>query len=171
MNSFGKIIWRKTECRLLIYACLILFLTSFMMQYPFHSSEFNNLNDAESYKIASYWLYSSDHFASYTRPFLFPLLIGSPRLLGFEYSDFFVNVINFVFWLWTILLLFRVIRDISDEKKALPLALVFASCVSLHCFLFSIHAEVLYSFVLLSHVFCLYQYIKKGKDSWFYGAN
>ena len=170
MNSFGKIIHHKSESRIFIYAGLILLLTSLIMQYPFHSTEFNKLNDAESYKIASDWLYSSDHFASFTRPFLFPLLIGLPHLFGFEYNESFVNAMNLVFWFWTVLLLYRVIKDISDEKKAFITTIAFASCVSLHCFLFSVNTEIIYSFVLLSHVFCLYKYLKTRKEGWFYGA-
>ena len=170
MNSFWEIIWRKSEFRLLTYASLILFLTSYIMQYPFNVAEYNTWNDAESYRKASEWLYSSDHFASFSRPFLFPLLIGLPSLLGFSYSEYFVAAMNLIFWFSTICLLFRATREMSDEKKAFKVALFFASCVSFHCFVFLVHTEVLYAFVLLSHVFCLYKYLKLDKKKWFYGA-
>jgi hypothetical protein len=159
-----------SEFRILIYAGLVLFLSSLMMQYPFHSAEFNLINDAESYKIAMNWLYAPDHFASYTRPFLFSLLIGLPRLFGFEYHASFVVVVNLIFWFFTVLLLFRVNKDISDEKTAFKMALVFVSCVSLHCFMFSVHTEIVYAFIVFSHVYCLYQYLKTGKNNWLYGA-
>ncbi len=161
---------KKTGFRLLLYACLLLFLTSCLMQYPFHAAEYNTWNDTESYKKASEWLYASDHFASFGRPFLFSLLIGLPRLLGFGFSEFFVAVINFICWFSTIWLLFKVIKDRSNVKMAMKTTLIFASCVSLHCFIFLVHTEVIYTFFLLSHVFCLFQYLKFGKESWFYGG-
>ena len=161
---------KKQDFRVLIYASLILLFTSCIMQYPFHTALYNTWNDAESYKKASDWLYSDDHFASFGRPFLFSLLIGFPRLLGFGYSEYFVAFLNLIFWFSTVWLLFKLIRDMSDEKTAMKIALLFASCVSLHCFVFLVHTEVPYSFILLSHVFCLYQYLKLGKTSWFYGG-
>lgn len=170
MTSFGEIIWRKSEIRLLTYASLILFLTSCIMQYPFNIAEYNTWNDAESYRKASEWLYSSNHFASFGRPFLFPLLIGLPSLLGFSYSEYFVAAMNLVFWFSTVWLLFRATREMSDEKTAFKIALFFASCVSFHCFTFLVHTEVLYALVLLSHVFCLYKYLQHDKERWFYGA-
>ena len=161
---------KKQDFRVLIYASLILLFTSCIMQYPFHTELYNTWNDAESYKKASDWLYSDDHFASFGRPFLFSLLIGLPRLLGFGYSEYFVAVLNLIFWFSTVWLLFKLIREMSDEKTAMKIALLFASCVSLHCFVFLVHTEVLYSFILLSHVFCLHQYLKLGKISCFYGG-
>ncbi len=140
------------------------------MQYPFNTDLYNSWNDAKSYQKASEWLYSSEHFASFGRPFLFPFLIGLPTLLGFEYSEYFVATMNLVCWFLTILLLFKVVKDVSNEKIGFRIALIFASCVSLHCFLFLVHTEVIYAFVLSSHVFCLYQYIKTDKTNLFYGA-
>ncbi len=170
MNNFRKIWRQKSELSILICAVLILVLTSCLMQYPFQSAAINQLNDAESYKIACDWLYSTKHFASFTRPFLFPLLIGLPRLLGFEYNENFVIALNLVFWFWSILLLFRVVRDISGEKMAFRTTIILASCFSFHCFIFSVHTEISYIFILLSHVFCLYQYLKTEKNSWLYGG-
>ena len=158
------------SARLLIYSSLILIVSSCLMQYPFHTDIYNAWNDAKNYQKASEWLYSSDHFASFGRPFLFPLLIGLPRVLGFEYSTSFVAFLNLICWFSTIGLLFKVVKNISNEKTAFIMALILASCVSFHCFLFLVHTEVMYAFVLLSHVFCLYQYLKTQSGNWFYGA-
>ena len=162
--------FKKYDFRVLLYASVFLTLSSFIMQYPFHLAEYNTWNDARSYRMASEWLYSTEHFASFGRPFLFPLIIGLPSLLGFSYSEYFVASMNLIFWFSTVWLLYRAIREISDEKTAMKIALFFASCVSFHCFAFLVHTEVLYAFVLLSHIYCLYQYLKLGKERWFYGA-
>jgi 4-amino-4-deoxy-L-arabinose transferase-like glycosyltransferase len=160
----------KTGSRVCIYASLFLLLTSCMMQYPFQISEINTWNDAESYKKASEWLYAPEHFASFGRPFLFSLLIGFPSLLGFGYSEYFVAALNLIAWVSIVWLLFRAGKSMLDEKTGFKMALLFASCVSLHCFAVLVHTEVIFSFVLLSHVFCLYKYLKLGKESWFYSA-
>ncbi len=140
------------------------------MQYPFHLTEFNAMTDEWSYKQASEWLYAPDHFPSFTRPFLFPFLIGLPRLLGLNYSQTFVAILNFVCWLLIILFLFRATKDLYNEKKAFIITFLFITCVSLHCFLFLVNTELIYAFVIFSHVFCLFQYLKNLNDNWFFGA-
>lgn len=149
---------------------MMLIATTFILQYPFHLSYFNQVNDAKDYIQASKWLYESDHYASSTRPFLFPLLIGLPQIFGFEINEYFVAFLNVIFWLCTIGLLFSTIKGMAGEKSAFVLTLIFASCVSLHCFVFFVHTENIYTFILLAHISCLYQYFKTQNTKWFYGA-
>ena len=80
MNRFIKTIGLKSEYRVLVYAGLILLVSSCLMQYPFHLTEFNTVTDEWSYKQASDWLYAPDHLTV-------PLTLFSVARLFFKITD------------------------------------------------------------------------------------
>jgi hypothetical protein len=152
----------KTIC----YAIVIFGAIAALLQtYENATTAYFLQGDPESNMVASRWLYHENLTAHPVRPFLYPTLIGLPFLWtntegefagGFTVAQVYFGVaLNFLAWLFTVGLLFKILRlwQVS-EKRARLFCLIFAANVGTVFNNFQLLTEAVFTALFLAHIYC-----------------
>jgi hypothetical protein len=149
----------------LILAAIFSFaVVSFALQLPanaFFTNQFVNA-DPISYWDAAKLIYEEGGKPHPIRPFFYPFLIGLPSLFSASQSAALVWALslNFLFWLSTVALIFKVLNDNTSRKIALIGAAIFVSNTSNIILVWTALAESLFHFLIIASVYFLSKYLK-----------
>jgi hypothetical protein len=158
----------KKQAYLLLLSSLI-FLTIATVLQVYENTELATYRAADSYSYeeAASRIYDLGFQPHPTRPFLYPLILGLPKLFTNDYSLLlrFNYALNFLFWLLTILFIYKSIVLISKPIQAFLCALLFAFNISNILINPQILTESVYTFTLSLIVFFLTKYCTTHKIS------
>ncbi len=156
----------KKQFSLLLLSSLIFAVLASVLQV-YENSELDSYRhgDCFTYEVAGNSIYE-DGFAPHSiRPMLYPLFVGFPRLFTDNYwiTLAFNYALNFIFWLLTILFIYKSIQLILKPKYAFLLAFLFAFNVSNILLNPQILTESIYTFWLSLIMFLLAKYFLNNK--------
>lgn len=146
----------KYDYLLVLIAIAWALFFSFVLQLQPH---FNPLGDDATY------LYSAQIFYKYgsidnTRPVLISIIFGLPYLFGF--SSFTVIkwglILNFIAWIFTAIMLFKIVALQFSRKTAFVCALVFLFCIGNLAHSFRFLTESIFIFFLTSAIYFLQRF-------------
>ena len=117
---------------LFILSNIVFWTVSCLLFYPIDvlNNQLEGIGDGKSYVIASKWLYEDNFYASAIRPFFYPLLIGIPKLFGFEINRGFTFLLNYIFWITTVYSLYFFIKSFIKEEIAFVFFLIFTLSIT-----------------------------------------
>lgn len=145
---------------LIIIGLLWVVFLDYVLQIKFQSFVFP---DSESYIIASenlFYLNKVDEI----RPSLIAAINGIPLLFGYSSNSlFFYNtVINLIFWLTIVVLVYQIILQFNSHKIAFLLALLYLFSVGSLVLIFQVLSETPFTFLLLLSMFFFQKYFNSN---------
>jgi 4-amino-4-deoxy-L-arabinose transferase-like glycosyltransferase len=148
---------------LMIGSCVFFAAVSHVLQLPYnyrlpHFME----GDAVSYWEAAKLIYTEGGKPHPLRPYLYPLIIGLPQLFDASSKNTIEFVIGFnaLCWLATIALIFKILKDNTNNKIALICSFIFVSNTSNIINCWTVLAESLFHFLIIICIYFLLNYLK-----------
>jgi hypothetical protein len=125
---------------------------------------FSKVGDDGSYLHAAQLLYTNFKIDN-TRPFFISMVYGLPYLFGYSSTSVIQwgIALNFCCWLLTDLLLFRIVSQILDRKKAFLLSLLFLFCIGYLADAFHFLPECIFIVLLVLGVYYIHRYYTTQK--------
>ena len=159
-NMISKI---KYEYLLFLIAIIGTIFFLYVIQLKVHLSP---TGDDTTYLLAAKKLYFHG-LASDDRPILISLIDGFPFLFGFP-SSVVINwgiFVNYCCWLFTVILIFKIIADQLNRKIAFFGALFFLTCIGNLAIAFNFLSESIFIFMLVLSVFFANKYFKTNNTN------
>jgi len=154
---------------LLISATFIYFGVAIVLQlYENVGSEHLISSDAQSYEVATKMLYNQNFKVHPSRPFGYPLLIGLPLLFtdNENISQGYILFIQFLMWLWTVVLIYYTLNDRVGNRMAFIAALIYAISISNIVITMYTLSETAYILFLTLFVYSLNRYLASNSISY-----
>lgn len=153
---------------LLIGATAFFAAVSYALQLPANATTVQLLGgDPESYWGAAKLIYTEGGQPHPLRPFLYPFLIGLPSFLGASTNDslWIVLSFNFIFWLMTIVFIYKILITLTNNKIALMGALIFILNTSNIINCYAVLAESLFHCLIIGSIYFLLKYYTNNKNA------
>ena len=165
----------KNPDYLIVTSVAILFFTliSYALQLPTNATLPQLVDgDPPTYWEAAKLIYTEGGKSHPLRPFFYPFLIGLPAYLGISANNSFWLVLdfNFIFWLGTIVFIFKILKAHTTRKIAFIGAFIFATNTSNVINCWSVLAESLFHFLIIGSVYFLLKYIINKTKTWHFIA-
>ena len=160
----------KNRDYLIVTSVAILFFTliSYALQLPTNATlpQFVD-GDPPTYWEAAKLIYTEGSQPHPLRPFFYPFLIGLPSFLGIPPNNSFWLVLgfNFIFWLGTIVFIFKILKAHTTRKIAFIGAFIFVTNTSNIINSWSVLAESLFHFLIIGSVYFLLKYINNKTNT------
>ncbi|WP_162127639.1 ArnT family glycosyltransferase [Flavobacterium phycosphaerae] len=127
---------------------------------------FSSWGDDSTYLYAAKVLYFNGVLDD-SRPMFISAVIGLPFLFGFS-TAFVIQwgiIVNFICWLATVLLVFKIIAERWNRQKAFVFAIAFILCIGNLAVAFHLIAEALFVFLLVLIFYLMHKFIQTGSYS------
>lgn len=146
-QNIKKFIQQNPIISLLTIGIIVLLLNNFLFGLHLQNHIFP---DAENYYMSAQFLFQDFRGHAY-RPILFAFITGFPLFFGASKELVFnwVILLNLIFWLSSIIVLFKIISNFVSLKKAFLLSIIFIFSISNLFFLFHYLTETLLTFIFL----------------------
>jgi hypothetical protein len=136
-------------------------LVGLFANYQFSSFIFP---DAFSYQRAAGYLFNEGFKADEIRPFGYPIILGLPYLVGADTHLILTCslVINFLFWIGSVLIIYRIGAKFLDNRSKLLYCLVFICSVTNIYMVFQTMSETMFIFVMLLFILNISEFALSG---------
>ncbi|MFY7810560.1 MAG: hypothetical protein ACOVQ2_02400 [Flavobacterium sp.] len=161
LNDIKKVIKQKPIITLLIIAFFFVFFNLFLYDLHLQNYIFPDSND---YYLSAQFLYNDFRGHAY-RPILFALITGIPIFFTANKDIIFnwVILLNFICWLGSIVLLFKIISNFISLKFSFLLTIIFICSISNLFFVFHYLTETILVFMLLAIIFYFQKFLYSKK--------
>ena len=166
---------KHTATYYLVFIAILYFITISIF-IPFYQNYFYHayiLPDSVTYMDAAHLIYKEGFAFHPTRPFGYPILIGLPYLLGCTNQNAILNfavVLNFLFWLASVVYLHKILAKLTHPKVAFWVTLIFIFTFSYTYFIYQAMTELLFTLLLILFAYTLLMYFDLKKNTFLFAA-
>lgn len=153
---------------LLIGATFFFAAFSYTLQLPANATTAQLLHgDPDSYWDAAKLFYTEGVKPHPLRPFLYPFLIGLPSFFGASKSNslWIALSFNFIYWLMTIVFIYKILITLTNNKIALLGASIFILNTSNLINAYAVLAESLFHCLIIGSIYFLLKYNTNNKNT------